>query len=50
MESETSEPQGEFMRKWLKHSGIPDELRARYSKGASSAANLEMNPVKESLP
>jgi len=50
MESETQETQGQFVRQWLKHSGIPDEFRARYSKVASSIANSEMNPVKEPHP
>jgi len=50
MESETNQPQGEFVRQWLKHSGIPDEFRARYSSNASPASSSEPNPVKESLP
>jgi len=50
MESETNQPQGEFVRQWLKHSGIPDEFRARYSSHASPASSSEPNPVKESLP
>jgi len=50
MESETHEPQGKFVREWLKHSGIPDEFRARYSRVASSSANSETNLLKESFP
>jgi hypothetical protein len=39
LESETHERQGEFVRKWLKHPGIPEDFRARYSMAVAPAVN-----------
>jgi hypothetical protein len=39
LESETHQPQGEFVRKWLKHPGIPEDFRARYSMAVAPAVN-----------
>ena len=50
MESETHQLQGQFVRQWLKHPGIPDDFRARYSMAASPATSSELNLPKESLP
>ena len=35
LEEETHQPQSEFVRKWLKHPGIPEDFRARYSMNAA---------------
>lgn len=50
LDSETHQPQGPFVRHWLKHSGIPDDFRARYSMAGAPAANSDPNSSKESLP
>lgn len=44
MESETHQPQGQFVRQWLKHPAIPDDFRARYSMSAAPAASSQLNP------
>lgn len=36
-EEESHQPQGEFVRKWLKHPGIPEDFRARYPTNAAPA-------------
>jgi hypothetical protein len=48
VDSETQQPQGQFVRAWLKHSGIPDEFRARYAGMATAqTAGSEANFTKE---
>ncbi len=39
MEAESHQPQGQFVRLWLKHPGIPDDFRARYAMAVAPAAN-----------
>ena len=50
LDSETHKPQGPFVRQWLKHSGIPDDFRARYSMAVAPAANSDTNSPKEPHP
>ena len=50
LDSETHHPQGPFVRQWLKHSGIPDDFRARYSMAGAPAANSDPNSLKEPHP
>ncbi len=50
LDSETHHPQGPFVRQWLKHSGIPDDFRARYSMAGAPAANSDPNSPKEPHP
>ena len=47
---ESQQPQGAFVRAWLKHSGIPDDFRARYSRAATSSTGSEPNSAKEPQP
>ena len=49
MESESHQPQGQFVRQWLKYPGIPDNFRARYSMAVAPAANSD-NSSKEPHP
>jgi hypothetical protein len=44
LEAETQLPQGEFVRLWMKYSGIPDEFRARYAVAAAPADNSSEEP------
>jgi len=39
LESESRQPQGQFVREWLKNPGIPDTFRARYSTAVAPAEN-----------
>jgi hypothetical protein len=39
LESESHQPQGQFVREWLKNPGIPDTFRARYSMAVAPAEN-----------
>jgi hypothetical protein len=48
MEAESHQPQGQFVRQWLKHSGIPDDFRARYAMAVAPAANS--NSTEEPHP
>jgi len=50
MESETNDPQGPFVRHWLKHPSIPEDFRARYSMAVAPVANPETSSPKESHP
>jgi hypothetical protein len=50
LDSETHHPEGPFVRHWLKHSGIPDDFRARYSMADTPAANFDPNSPKEPHP
>jgi hypothetical protein len=49
-DAETGEPQGPFVRHWLKHTGIPEDFRTRYSMAVAPAANPETNSPKEPHP
>jgi hypothetical protein len=46
-EAESHQAQGQFVREWLKHAGIPDDFRARYSVHATAATNSSTNSTKE---
>ena len=50
LDAESHEPQGPFIRQWLKHQGIPEDFRARYSIIVASPANSENNSTKEPHP
>lgn len=51
VDAESQQPQGPFIRAWLKHSGIPDDFRARYAGQATAAsASSEANSIKEHQP
>ena len=50
LEAEAHEPQGPFVRQWLKHPGIPEEFRARYAMAVAPAANSGTNSSKETHP
>ncbi len=50
LDEETHQPHGPFVRQWLKHSGIPDDFRARYAMAATPAANADVNSSKEPHP
>jgi hypothetical protein len=47
IEAESHLPQGEFVREWLKHLGIPDEFRARYAMNVTPAPNFSASTIKE---
>jgi hypothetical protein len=46
-EAESHQAQGQFVREWLKHPGIPDDFRARYSMSVTSATNSSTDSTKE---
>ena len=46
-EAESHASQGQFVRQWLKHQGIPDDFRARYSNDVTPATNSSTNSTKE---
>lgn len=48
LESETHQPQGEFVRKWLKHPGIPEDFRARYSMTVAPATDSSPDSTHDS--
>jgi hypothetical protein len=50
LDAKSREPLGPFVRQWLKHPGIPEEFRTRYSIKVPPAANSETNSLKESHP
>jgi hypothetical protein len=50
MDAESREPLGPSVRQWLKHPGIPEEFRARYSMPVAPVANSEINAPKEPHP
>jgi len=50
LDAETHEPQGPFIRRWLKHPGIPEEFRARYAMAVAPAVNSGTNSSKETHP
>ncbi len=51
LDAESLQPQGPFIRAWLKHSGIPDDFRARYAgQVKAAAATSEANSAKEHQP
>jgi hypothetical protein len=47
IEAESHQPQGQFVREWLKHLGIPDEFRARYAMNVTPAPNSSASTIKE---
>ena len=47
MEAESHQSQGQFVREWLKHRGIPDDFRARYSSDVTPATSSFTNSIKE---
>lgn len=47
IEAESHQPQGLFVREWLKHRGIPDDFRARYSSSVTPATSSSTNSIKE---
>jgi len=48
LESKTHQRQGEFVRKWLKHPGIPEDFRARYSMAVAPAADSSHDSTHDS--
>lgn len=50
MDSKTKDSQGPFVRHWLKHPGIPEDFRARYSMAGAPTANPETSSPKEPHP
>ena len=50
LDAEAHEPQGSFIRRWLKHPAIPEEFRARYAMAVAPAANFGTNSPKETHP
>lgn len=53
-EQESHQNTAEFVRKWMKHPGVPDEFRARYEGGAAPIAGLhatsQWEQQKETTP
>ncbi len=48
VDAESQQPQGPFVRAWLKHPGIPEDFRMRYAGEAQAApAGSEANSTKE---
>jgi len=50
MEFESHQPQGPFVRQWLKHPGIPDDFRSRYAVAGAPAADSDPDSFKEPHP
>ncbi len=50
LDAEAHEPQGPFIRQWLKHAAIPEEFRARYAMAVGPAVNSGTNSSKETHP
>ncbi|GAC1635951.1 MAG: hypothetical protein NVS9B14_13910 [Candidatus Acidiferrum sp.] len=50
IDAESQQKQGPFIRAWLKHPAIPDDLRARYAGVAASVAESPSPSQKEHLP
>ena len=50
MESKSHQPQGQFVRQWLKHPGVPDDFRARYPMTAAEPAASSAKSTKEPHP
>lgn len=40
VDQESQQPVGPFVRQWLKHPGVPEDFRARYSQAAASQTSL----------
>jgi len=53
-EQESHQNTAEFVRKWMKHPGVPDEFRARYEGAAAPIARFHatsrLEPQKETTP
>jgi hypothetical protein len=47
IEAESHQPQGQFVREWLKHRGIPDDFRARYSSNVTPTTSSSTHSTKE---
>lgn len=50
VDAESRQPQGPFVRTWLKHPGIPEDFRTRYASIAASTARAEANFPEEHQP